>query len=317
MSQPGSFGSIVEDKDWVVRKVQELERKINEQAAANPFTPMGISPKAGGIDVVGFLETLRADGSVSLRMATGGGAFEVCDSSGASVARFGLMEHANPGQYGVELVYLGSWVQVGAGAVDWTNISNIPATFPPSAHTHAGTDVTSRVGASTDAIGSNSGYNNTVSGTSFVAAWLGNDASFSFGRNTSSIKYKQNVREHRTDPADVLELVPVLYDRIPEAPHLAPTNEYGLIAEQVHEHCPELVTWFDGQIDGIRYDLVAVALLDVVKQQDAQIQALTHAMQTLIPGFTLPVASPVTAHVPASAAPAPEPAPLPYTIQPQ
>lgn len=47
MAQPGSFGSIVPDKDWMVRKIQELEKKINELAAADPFAPMGIHPLAG------------------------------------------------------------------------------------------------------------------------------------------------------------------------------------------------------------------------------------------------------------------------------
>ncbi|MEV8148743.1 tail fiber domain-containing protein [Arthrobacter sp. NPDC080073] len=304
--QPGSFGSIVPDENWLVRKVQELERRLNEQAAADPFGPMGISPKAGGIDVVGFLETLRADGTVSLRMATGGGAFEVCDSTGIVVARFGLMENANPGLYGVEVLVGTTWVQIGAQTTTWATISGIPSTFPPSSHTHVGADITS--GTVPQADGSQYGWTNNVAGTTQYAVWVGNDGGFHFGRNVSSIRYKENVRSHHTDPANVLALTPVLYDKISGGP-----DNYGLIAEQVAEHCPELISWFDGEIDSVRYDLLSVQLLNVVKHQDAQIQALAAA----IPGFTLPAAAPVTANVPASMAPTPQPTPLTYTIQPQ
>jgi hypothetical protein len=45
------------------------------------------------------------------------------------------------------------------------------------------------------------------------------------------------------------------------------SNEYGLIAEQVAEHFPELAVWFDGKTDGLRYDLLPVALLDVVRDR--------------------------------------------------
>ncbi|MFH5879743.1 tail fiber domain-containing protein [Arthrobacter sp. NA-172] len=306
MSQPGSFGAIVPDPDWMVRKIQELEKRLNEQAAANPFAPMGISPKAGGIDVVGFLETLRADGTVSLRMATGGGAFEVCDSTGTAVARFGLMQYATPGQYGVEILYSGSWVQVGAGAVDWTNIGSKPTTFPPSAHTHPGADVTSAVA---DATGSSYAYNNPVGGTSYYAVWV--DNTYKFGKNTSSIRYKENVRQHYTDPANVLALTPVIYDRKGSG-----VTEFGLIAEQVAEHFPELVQWFDGAIDNVRYDLLSVALLSVVKDQAADLHALTAWATSK--GYTPPAKAPVAQQsTSCNNPPTAIPTPAPYTIQAQ
>ena len=109
----------------------------------------------------------------------------------------------------------------------------------------------------------------------------------------------------------------MVYDKIPTPPLTAPVDEYGLIAEQVAQYCPELVSWFEGEIDSVRYDLLSVQLLNVVKHQDAQIKALTEAVQTLIPGFTLPAPAPMAPNIPASAAPTPQPEPLPYTIQPQ
>lgn len=311
MTQPGQFAP--RGEDWIARELQSLRRDVQQLAAANPFATMGITPKVGGIDVKGFINSLRANGTVSLSMDVGG-AFIVNNAAGAPVARFGELINSNPGQYGVEILYNGAWVQVGSGNVDWPNISNKPATFAPSAHTHAGGDVTSRVASSTDAIGSQSGWTNNVSGTEYYAVWVGNNSTYSFGRNVSSVRYKMNIRAHRVDPAKVLKLTPVLYDRIPTPPLTASTNEYGLIAEQVAEHCPELVTWFNGEIDSVRYDLLGVALLPVVKHQQARIEALEAAMRTLIPTYTPPAAT-VHPNVPSSMAPTPQPAPLPYTIK--
>lgn len=301
--QPGQFNP--RNEDYLIRELQKLRADLDRLAAANPFSAMGITPKTGGIDVNGFINSLRADGSVSLSMDDDG-AFIVYNNAGAAVARFGELVNSNPGQYGVEILYNGSWVQVGAGNVDWGNISNKPATFTPSTHTHTGGQVTTPVA---EAEGSEYGWTNNVAGTEFYALWVGNNAGYKFGRNTSSIRYKMNVRAHRVDPAKVLQLTPVLYDRKPNPPEVAPTNEFGLIAEQVAEYCPELVTWFNGRIDSVRYDLLPVALLSVVKHQQAQIQALATAA-----GVTLPAA---TKHpnVPSSMAPDVQPTPLPYTIQ--
>jgi hypothetical protein len=53
MGQPGSFQP--RGEDWIVRKIQELERRQNEQAAANVFGRTGITPKDGGTDLDGFV----------------------------------------------------------------------------------------------------------------------------------------------------------------------------------------------------------------------------------------------------------------------
>jgi hypothetical protein len=253
----------------------------------------------------------RADGTLGVSVDPSNGTFVAYDAAGTSpVARFGALVVTAPGSYGVEVLVGGTWVQIGAQTTTWATISGIPSTFPPSAHTHVGADITSGTVPQSD--GSQYGWTNNVGGTTQYALWVGNDGGFHFGRNVSSIRYKQNVRSHYTDPANILALTPVLYDKI-SGGH----NEYGLIAEQVAEHCPELVSWFEGQIDSVRYDLLAVALLNVVKHQGAQITALNTAMATLIPGFTPPAASPVAANVPSAMAPPTQPTPLPYTIQPQ
>lgn len=299
----------------LAQRFNNIETQLRNMATS-PWLLHASTGQGGGlpgitIDTNG-VHAFDATGKNIVGMLTADGSITAYDATGSAVARFGPLTNSHPGSYGIEVLIGGSWVQVGAGAVDWVSVANKPASYPPSAHTHAGADVTSRVASATDAIGSASGYANPVQGTSFVAAWLGNDGSNSFGRNTSSIKYKTNVRAHDTDPANVLKLQPVLYDRISGG-----ANEYGLIAEQVHEHVPELVSWFDGQIDSVRYDLLSVALLDVVKHQNARLEALETAMTTLKPGYATPPASPVTPNMPANGAPSPEPTPTPYMIAPQ
>jgi hypothetical protein len=51
--QPGQFAP--KGEDWLVRKVQELERSLTELRAANVFGLTGIRPKDGGTDLDGFV----------------------------------------------------------------------------------------------------------------------------------------------------------------------------------------------------------------------------------------------------------------------
>lgn len=209
----------------------------------------------------------------------------------------------------------------------------------PATHTHRGTDISGPVATAelateattaTYALGSKNAYTDNVQGTSIYPVWVGDSKSYTFGRNTSSIRYKENVRAFHGDPADVLALQPVIYDRrdrvtFPTDPDtgervIGPatmsrgaTGEYGLIAEQVAENVPELVQWYEGRIDSVRYDLLGVALLDVVKAQDARISALEEKLAELAPDFSAPTVE-ANPRYPAPAAPYPEPEPLPYEI---
>lgn len=196
------------------------------------------------------------------------------------------------------------------------------------AHDHTGDQITSAVA---EADGSSYAFNNVVSGTTTYAVYVGNDGGFHFGRPTSSIRYKYNVRAHPTDPAKVLALTPVIYDRMPQEVTrpdgsktwtLGTEDEFGLIAEQVYELFPELVTWFDGKIDGVRYDLLAVALLNVIKDQELRLQALeamalsASAEKAQTGGkYSAPI-KPATATNRSKPAEEIKEAPLPYTINP-
>lgn len=327
MSQPGLPGSQFPGEDAMIRRLKDLERQVQQFTAANVLATAGIGVIPDGVVVDGQMQFKREDGTLGVSVDPVTGTFMAYSADGsAPVARFGALVETAPGSYGVEVLVGSTWVRLGNQTTTWDAVSGKPSTFPPSGHTHGGGDITSAVANATNAAsatlaqeaeGSQYGWTNNVAGTEFYALWVGNNAGYKFGRNVSSVRYKQNIRSHRTDPAKVLNLTPVLYDRIPNPPQTAPTNEYGLIAEQVAQYCPELVTWFNGQIDSVRYDLLPVALLNVVKHQDTQIKALESAVKTLVPSFTLPGPAPVAPNVPSSMAPSPQPSPLPYTIEPQ
>ncbi|MCX2747168.1 hypothetical protein OOZ51_04980 [Arthrobacter sp. MI7-26] len=294
------------------QKLQSIETRLRD-LSTQPMLLNASTGQDGGKGLVtnkDGLHIFSPSGVEVARLETSDGALVNYDASGNEIARYGLLTHTAAGTYGAEVLVSGTWVQLGAQTTTWATVSGKPATFPPSAHTHVGADITSGTVPQSD--GSQYGWTNNVAGTTQYAVWVGNDGGFHFGRNVSSIRYKENVRSHHTNPASVLALTPVLYDKISGGP-----DNYGLIAEQVAEHCPELISWFEGNIDSVRYDLLSVQLLNVVKHQDAQIQALNKAMATLVPGFTPPAAGPVAANVPSSMAPSPQPTPLTYTIQPQ
>lgn len=291
-SQPGQLGSQFGGDDWIVRKLADFERALREYGPANILATAGISVIPDGVLVDGLMQFRRPDGTVGVSVDPATGTFVAYDAAGTSaVARFGALIETAPAEYGVEVLVSGTWVRLGNQTTTWDSVSGKPATFPPSSHTHVGADITS--GTVPQADGSEYGWTNNVAGSTFYAVWVGNDGGFHFGRNVSSIKYKENVTTHTVDPANVIALRPVRYDRKatfrfpedadgnrligPEQKINGAKNEFGLIAEEVAQTLPEIVTTYDGVIDGVRYDLLGVALLPVVKAQQAQIDKLTAA----------------------------------------
>lgn len=301
------------------------------------------------------LQTYNSAGVLVNFLETTDGTMICYDNTGTAQARMGALL-SNPGNYGLEVWTGSAWQQVmSATSVAWSAITGKPSTFNPtvpingsnisgtvanasfatsagSASTASSASTATNAGHATDADGSAYAYNNNVPGTSFYAVWVGNDGSNHFGKNVSSIRYKENARSHLIDPAEVLALQPVLYDMIDGA-----AGYYGLIAEQVNEHLPEIVQWFEGNIDAVRYDLLGVPLLSVAQNHDGRIAALESQVQALMarvasletqvqapvpqwspaaPTYATYSPPPYASNVPAPAAPSPEPQPLPYTIQP-
>jgi hypothetical protein len=176
------------------------------------------------------------------------------DDLDAVWGRIGALVDTDPGQYGAEFLLNGTWRRAGQ--------------------------------TSEQAEGSAYGFNNIVAGTTTYPLYVGNSAGYKFGRAPSSIRYKTNIRPYNVDPAKLFKLQPRVFDRIPvidpatgqELP--AAKNEYGLIAEEVAEWLPEIVTYFDHGdgngpvIDGVRYDLIGLALLDVIQDLLKQLNSL-------------------------------------------
>ncbi|WKU46735.1 tail fiber domain-containing protein [Streptomyces sp. VNUA116] len=159
----------------------------------------------------------------------------------------------------------------------WSSISGRPSSFPPESHSH------SSYLESGDTIawanGTKRAHAHQVGGSgTYYAVWV--DGSGNFGRNTSSRRYKKNVRDAGISPASVLALTPRVYDRRdftdPEGTLVqGRRDELGLIAEEVAETLPEVVCLNEhGEIETVRYDLLGVALLPVVQDQEQRIRAL-------------------------------------------
>jgi hypothetical protein len=159
----------------------------------------------------------------------------------------------------------------------WSSITSKPTTFAPSSHSH------SSYLESGDTIswanGSKRVHADSVSGSgTYYAVWVQGDGTFA--RNTSSIKFKENVRDFAINPDDVLKLRPVIYDRKDRVDSEGTVregrkDEVGLIAEETEKAgFGWLVNYLDGEVDGLRYDLLGVALVPVVQRQAQQVADL-------------------------------------------
>lgn len=192
----------------------------------------------------------------------------------------------------------------------WAHIDNKPATFPPSPHTHGGSDITSGTvsvarlpvgtGANQVASGSHQ-HSQIVSGSRHfrVASsggsghWLRNPATTSDSgspswrigvgiddatewgllRFTSSIRHKTHVKPLKGALDKILALRPVTF----RSKHDADKGKTltGLIAEEVHEVIPQVVALDDeGLPESISLDGLVPYLIAAVQQQQETIDAL-------------------------------------------
>ncbi|WP_328742180.1 tail fiber domain-containing protein [Streptomyces caniferus] len=162
----------------------------------------------------------------------------------------------------------------------WSSVTSKPSTFPPSSHSHSGYLEAGDTIAWAN--GSKQPHNNSASGPgTYYAVWVEGDGTFC--RNTSSLRFKQNVRDIDITPDAVLSLRPRVYDRRPkEDGGDYRRDEFGLIAEEVAETLPEIVTYDEqGRIDALRYDLLGVALLPVVQAQEQRLRDLEERLAAL------------------------------------
>lgn len=140
-------------------------------------------------------------------------------------------------------------------------------------HTHSALNSGNRwAGLSSDGIGGffhvDSVWNRTYDTTANVCI-NSNGTLGRATRSTSAKKYKTNIRDHAIDPAKVLALRPVIFDR-PEGAR----DEFGLVADESVEDLPELVGYADGEVETFHYDRLPVAQHYVLKDHEARIAEL-------------------------------------------
>jgi len=105
------------------------------------------------------------------------------------------------------------------------------------------------------------------------------DSTGHLGVQVSSARYKRDIHDVGDSSDGLLKLRPVSY-RYKQDP--TGSMQYGLIAEDVEQVYPELVTHTeDGKIQGVRYDLLPALLINEIQKQasdakrkDAQIAEL-------------------------------------------
>ena len=103
------------------------------------------------------------------------------------------------------------------------------------------------------------------------------DANGVLKEKSSSRRYKENIRELEPDPSLIFQLKPVRFDW-----KTTGEEDIGLIAEDVEEIIPDLVIHdAENKPDAVKYDKLAVYLLQVVKAQEDKISVLEQEIANL------------------------------------
>jgi len=90
---------------------------------------------------------------------------------------------------------------------------------------------------------------------------------------SSSLRYKTNIAPFGSGLNLVKQLAPITFNWKESG-----KKDFGLGAEDVEKLEPLLVTYNDkGEVEGVKYDRVAVVLINAVKEQQAQIETLQKA----------------------------------------
>ncbi len=149
-----------------------------------------------------------------------------------------------------------------------------------------GENNTIRIGTSAQAAAYIQGISGvTVSGGTEVYI----NTSGQLGTTTSSLRFKEQVRDMGDSTNDLMKLRPVTFFYKPEYANGEHTLQYGLIAEEVAKVYPELVAYDkDRKPYAVRYQYIATMLLNEVQKQyqHAEAQAeLVKAQQQEIDGL--------------------------------
>lgn len=87
--------------------------------------------------------------------------------------------------------------------------------------------------------------------------------------SSSSIRYKKNIGTFNYGVDVLKQLRPIAFDWRSDG-----THDIGLAAEEVAKVAPQLVVYEKGHVEGVKYDKIGMVLINAVKEQQAQIEAL-------------------------------------------
>lgn len=94
---------------------------------------------------------------------------------------------------------------------------------------------------------------------------------------SSSLRYKHNVHPYGSGFDLISRLRPVSFNWKTDN-----KADMGLVAEEVAEVEPLLATYNDkGEVEGVKYDRIGVVLINVVKEQQAEIESLKEQLKEL------------------------------------
>jgi len=127
-------------------------------------------------------------------------------------------------------------------------------------------------------------------GTDWGGRYASFDSSGVLTSYSSSRRYKENIENLAIDTSKVFDLTArqFKYKDHPKVIHsdeedpeeeetitVVGSNSFGYIAEEVHEHIPELVAYNnDGEPDAVNYPLIGILLVEEVKKLKARIEVL-------------------------------------------
>ncbi|HTY13139.1 MAG TPA: tail fiber domain-containing protein [Candidatus Omnitrophota bacterium] len=112
----------------------------------------------------------------------------------------------------------------------------------------------------------------TSSGTTLIV-----DGSGYLYKQSSSLRYKENIIDLDVDKQKVLSLRPVKFTSKTDK-----KRDIGLIAEEVEKQIKDLVIYNEkGQPESVKYDRVAIYLLGVIKGQQKDIDELKREVKEL------------------------------------
>lgn len=288
-----------------------IERRLDALAAASPLLSAVIGK--GGVTVKdGGSLTIEDGGDVLLR---GGGNVDMYDANGTLVGRMYVagLDFLDPetgggmslqqGQIRLWDDYNGNPDNPGRIRVDQGRGINYLRLFPPHSSGTGQENSISIRGRKAGEAGRMFFYTDggfqfstdggelglyglpTTSGSSNLRlATIG--GKWTVGYVSSSRRYKQDIAPAQIDPSEVLSLWGSTWRDNTEVDNDPDTTKrsIGFIAEELDEH-PTLRQFVDyddqGRPDAIQYDRLSVALLAVVKDQDARLADLTERLEAL------------------------------------